>query len=734
MRLFVFCPATTMNIAQIQQRILAADKLWLARQLHDAEQEGVFLLETSTQLKYRQGQIFGHLFLAKARNTKARFENSKVLYPIVEQSLTAATLLNEQSNKHFHSEITQEKGHLHLNQKEFEAAKNCFEAVYAENLDLMLDLEIKSLVGLSQVCYYQNDFDEALAYVSQALARLEEQPSEYLQLEADCQLIQVYLRRREYSKLKQLNQAVLEKAIKYGDVEKEIIALNSTAVSYGAKSDFKEAVQYFLEALAKSRHIGFRQGASNSLINTATIYANLFNYDEALERYHSALKDFDDILDLNTKVIIFNNIGNIYYTQDKPLESLKYFRESYELSKNIGYGVMELHSLTQISRVLVAQKEYDEALLKAEQAQEIIEELGGDVDGKQINLLNMGNILYHKEDYAGALRLVSRGIVAAKQIKDTVSEIRGYRLMASIYEKEKNYQKAYEYHVVYAQARESFSKERRLRQTIDLEIKHSLEQKEKEIQLLTQKNNYQSLLLKQNEQINLQNEQLKEANEELRQFAYVASHDLKEPLRMIGSYARLLQMKKGSEIDEEEELYYGFLTDGVMRMKNLLDDLLRYATIGKRDVDVSAVDLNEVLRVVIENLTVSIEENGAEIKADALPTLNTNERMMSQLLQNLLSNAIKFRKPNTKPIIEIRHEYKDDKHLIRVIDNGIGIPKEYQERIFVIFQRLHKKTEYEGTGIGLSICQKIVKRLGGELWLESEDGKGTIFLFTLPNK
>lgn len=722
-----------MNLTQIQQRIETSDKLWRSRSLDTAEKEALFLLEASSKLAYQEGQIFANLFLAKVKNTRARFKNSKALYPAVELSLKHAEKLNKEADHYLQSDINLERAHLFFNQKIFDKAQKCFEAIYAENIGSSLDKEVKSLLGLSQVYFQQNNFDEALVYVNQALERLKEEPDERLQLETDCQRIQVFLRKREYSKLRQLNEGVLEATRRYDDVEKEILVLNSIAVTYGVKSDFKTAVQYFLEALAKSRQIGFRQGASNSLINTATIYANLFNYDEALERYQSALKDFDDILDSNTKVIIFNNIGNIYYTQGELIECLRYFNQSLDLSKNIGYKVMELHSLTQISRVLVAQGHYDRALEKAEEAQFIVDELGGNVDGRQINLLNKGNIFFHKGDNKTALKLVSRGIVAAKNIKDTVSEIRGYRLMANIYEKAENYKKAYEYHVVYAQAQESFSKERRLRQTIDLEIRHSLKQKEKEIELLTQKNNYQSLLIKQGEQINQQNEQLKEVNEELRQFAYVASHDLKEPLRMIGSYAQLLKVKFGKKAEGEDQLYFNFLTDGVKRMKNLLDDLLRYATVGKQDIEHSTVDLNEVFQIVIENLMVSIDENQALIEADTLPTLSTNERMMSQLLQNLISNAIKFKKANEQPLIKVKYEYKQGSHLFEVSDNGIGIAKEYQERIFVIFQRLHKKTEYEGTGIGLSICQKIVKRLGGELWLESEKGKGTSFFFTLPD-
>jgi len=231
--------------------------------------------------------------------------------------------------------------------------------------------------------------------------------------------------------------------------------------------------------------------------------------------------------------------------------------------------------------------------------------------------------------------------------------------------------------------------------------------------------------------LELKLEELARSNAELEQFAYVSSHDLQEPLRMIASYLQLLQRKYQGKLDEKADKYIYFAVDGASRMQVLINDLLEFSRVTTKAREFEPVDCEFTLNQVLSDLEVPIKENEATISYNPLPEIMADYIQLAQVFQNLISNAIKFRSRET-PKIHISAEKEGDRWLFSVQDNGIGIDPKYSERIFEIFKRLHKKEEYPGTGIGLSICKKIVERHGGHIWVESELGKGSTFYFTLP--
>jgi light-regulated signal transduction histidine kinase (bacteriophytochrome) len=225
---------------------------------------------------------------------------------------------------------------------------------------------------------------------------------------------------------------------------------------------------------------------------------------------------------------------------------------------------------------------------------------------------------------------------------------------------------------------------------------------------------------------------LKRSNAELEQFAYVASHDLQEPLRMVSSYLQLLSRRYQGKLDSDADEFIDFAVDGARRMQRLIEDLLAFSRIGTRGKPFEQVNANLALDKALANLTMTIEETSSKIMRSELPTLNADETQLVQLFQNLIVNGIKFHKTDETPKVEISAVQEGNEWKFAVQDNGIGIDLQFAERIFVIFQRLHPRTEYPGTGIGLAICKKIVERHGGRIWVESKPDAGATFYFTFP--
>ena len=225
--------------------------------------------------------------------------------------------------------------------------------------------------------------------------------------------------------------------------------------------------------------------------------------------------------------------------------------------------------------------------------------------------------------------------------------------------------------------------------------------------------------------------ELQRSNSELEQFAYVASHDLQEPLRKVASFCQLLQRRYGGQLDERADQYIAFATDGAKRMQVLINDLLAFSRVGRMTREQVVIDLNDLVRQVVDSYSDRVEETGATLDIAELPSVRGEASLLSAVFQNLISNALKFR-GDEAPVITIGVEQDGEMWKFTVQDNGIGIEPEYADRIFVIFQRLHPKDAYPGTGIGLAMCRKIVEFHGGTIWLRTDVDSGTCFEFTLP--
>ncbi len=225
--------------------------------------------------------------------------------------------------------------------------------------------------------------------------------------------------------------------------------------------------------------------------------------------------------------------------------------------------------------------------------------------------------------------------------------------------------------------------------------------------------------------------ELSRSNAELQQFAYVAAHDLQEPLRIVTSYVDMLSQKMEGNLDPKSQKYMAYIVDAASRMQALIRDLLSFARVDKQARSLVPVDSNDIFQDAVSNLKQTIEEAGATITASALPRIRADRAQLAQVLQNLLANAVKFR-GQEPPAVHVSASPDGNSWVFSVKDNGIGIDPKFADRIFIIFQRLHGMGEYPGTGIGLAICKKVIERHGGRIWFESEPGKGSTFFFTIP--
>jgi len=228
--------------------------------------------------------------------------------------------------------------------------------------------------------------------------------------------------------------------------------------------------------------------------------------------------------------------------------------------------------------------------------------------------------------------------------------------------------------------------------------------------------------------------ELKRSNEELQQFAYVASHDLQEPLRMVASFTQLLAKRYQGRLDADADEFISYAVDGSNRMRGLIQDLLVYSRVGTSAKTLQEISSEKALKDALANLRATIQESRAVITHDSLPNLTSDDTQLIQVFQNLVGNAIKYHGPEVPHVHVSATKNGIHEWIFSVRDNGLGIDPQYFERIFVIFQRLHGREEFKGTGIGLAICKKIVERLGGRIWVESQPKEGSTFHFALPER
>lgn len=574
---------------------------------------------------------------------------------------------------------------------------------------------------------------------------------------------------------------IYDRILKMGkETVHEVVWINTlcqTSSIYQALGNYQKAYDYQMKALhlyeASTDTVGM--GRSNYILGTIFYYQK--QYSSALEQYEKAL-----FICKETKIqhLVYSCLGALGSTHEKLgniSESLLYNTKALKLAKDINYDSGIAYSLDNIGTGYLQNGDCEKAkenILESINLKNKLKDNWG-IMGSKFSLVK---VFDQCEEQGSVLPLLMEVLTMSKELGAKSRELEVYERLSEFYDK-KNPAIAYQYTKKFIALKDTVLNEKTLEEMGQTKERYELVKKEHEINMLKAENkilnvskenqrlyvilyigstvlflvaiiwffsrlNMQrkvnemlesknDLLNLKNEEIRIKNKQLEHSNDDLAQFAYVASHDLKEPLRMIHSYTTLLERRYNDQLDESGKEFMHYIVDAVDRMKNLLDDLLDYSRSGKQEMPDTLVSVADMMIVVSANLKEQIAENKGSliVRNKNLPSILAHKSQLMQLLQNLVSNGMKFR-GEKDPIIIIDCTKKNDQFIFSIKDNGIGISKNNQEKVFEMFRRLHTREEYAGTGIGLATCKKIVSNMGGDIWVESEEGVGSTFFFAVP--
>lgn len=544
----------------------------------------------------------------------------------------------------------------------------------------------KVLYEIGTIFYYQDKFPEALTYYKKSLVLCEQLKNNQLISTCLGAMGSCYGQLGEIEQSLHYNQRYLALAQQVNYQPGIAYGLHNIASNYVSQTKYGIAMQTLERSLSLKKELNDKWGMISGLELIAEIYTNQHQLDLALTTLDKALAI---ALEINAK---------------PRLQDLhKAYVDIYSIKGDYKKAYQHLKSHIDIK----------DSIINAESLEEMADRKSRyEIHKRETEILSLkkDKTLLEKDQQIDLLYKISFGIIIFLLAVIIGIFYNRYRLQRQNFDllEDKNEQIRLKNEAL-QQANAN-----------QLEITH----------LLAEKN---ELLNHHNAQIEKSNQRLSAMNLELQHFTSVASHDLKEPLRMIGSYTSILKRRYIKNLDVSAQEFMGYITDATARMQALLDDLLSYSRAGSQRMEMEQVDLNDTLTIVHANLHHQLLDAGATLKVynENLPAIQGSSTQMIQLFQNLVSNGVKF-SGERKPVVQIKCTEQARTHLIQIKDNGIGIPLEYQDKIFEMFQRLHNHNEYEGTGIGLATCKKIVERHAGKIWVDSIVGQGSTFNIELP--
>jgi signal transduction histidine kinase len=564
----------------------------------------------------------------------------------------------------------------------------------------------------------------------------------------------------DYKAARQYHTQCLELAKKINYNKWQEYSYNGLGTLYEILGDYDKAVENFLQSLTFSQARQHKDDIVITYGNIANCYNKAKAYDKALENiqlaYGLANNNPIGVNDTARLASTLNSFGEILVNKGEIDEALSKQLQAIEMYQKIGHKSRIINVLISLANVYSLKKDFittERYLLQCFEYKDNI------VNYDYANLyFKLGELYMQQQSLPKARKSFEQGLSMAKKFDFKDIAQKANHALYTICKEQGDMPNALLYLEKSNSINDSLFNQEKSGRIAELQFKFDVEQSEKQIQSLKLRENRMwmiggaalSLLIvsllfsisylrgknnkvlkAKNTEIKEQNRKLEESNLVLKQFAYAAAHDLKEPLRNIGSFASLLQRRYGKEFNFEANEYMTFISGGIRRMNSLLEDLLQYSTLIAQQPNDEVHNLSEILKEVMYNLHLSIESKNAQIQyPKQLPKLQMSKLHLTQLFQNLISNAIKFSE-NT-PIVKINSERKEQNMLITVEDNGIGIKQEYDNKVFKLFHRLDRTRNVEGTGIGLAICKNIVEKYNGKIWFESEEGAGTRFFISIP--
>ncbi len=492
--------------------------------------------------------------------------------------------------------------------------------------------------------------------------------------------------------------------------------------TYGSLDSLEKSLEYNKESLAIAKEIDYQLGVAYSLSNVGSTYIALKNYDKAYDILTSSLRMKEESNDKWGQIGTLRSLAEMFILKGDPQKAIPYLDQAYQLAVDIKSKPRQLELIDLFSQAYKRLGDYKNAMTYMESF------IG--LKDSVLNEQTVAKLGEQKESY---------------EVKQKEKEILLLQKQKEVLERDQEIEQLYNYIwtvlacgfglllLLFVSRYRTQKRSSKALADKNEKINIQNEQLQKVNNLLSETND---LLEENKKKIEEQNKALESSNEDLRNFASVASHDLKEPLRMINSYTSILKRRYEPLFDDRAKEFMGFVVDGCTRMEQMINSLLDYSRVSLNGaVDkFKLIQSGSVVDIVQSNLRYSITKHSATINVDnkeSFPIIRADQSQMMQLFQNLISNAIKF-KGERLPVVHVGCKTEGDTHTFYIKDNGIGISKENQEKIFDMLTRLHSKQEYEGTGIGLATVRKIVERHDGRIWVESVEGEGSTFFFTVP--
>lgn len=569
----------------------------------------------------------------------------------------------------------------------------------------------------------QND-SQALTYIQQAATIAKELNDNTLIAKSHRGLCKMLKRKGHY-----------KKAIKHGlyaikmyhpdtDQEEIIKTYNTVAICHSEQEDMEQTIVLLLKALRiiekqpKSQRVP--EVVAGTHLNLAVAYSKSNYQEKALEQSFLSLKISEQHQSIMGIYQGHYTCGNIYLALNEIAKAKMHYFQAFEMAKtaNQQYHIAIVYN--NLSLLYEKENNLKKALNYAFKSLE----LKKGIDRQHsliVSYKKISKIFTTMGKYEQAIHHLNNGLTIAQQMNSFSHQAQLLKKIAEIYTYQNDFKNAYEYHQKFVEMRDQAYDENKAQRLLEMRAFYDLEQKERE-----------AVFHKESAaKIEKYAQQLESSNEDLENFAHVVSHDLKEPLRMVKSYLGLIKRMMPKNTLEKTADFFHYALDGAARMENLITDILALSKISRSRRKFEPTDLNDILFVIMYNLDKLIREKGGLVEYHNLPTLRVDNTQITQLFQNLIGNGIKYNE-HSHPKVIVNCIRQAGHYLFSIKDNGIGIPKNQYERVFEMFQRLNSRQKYSGTGIGLAICKKIVERHNGRIWIESEEGKGSTFYFTLP--